>query len=602
MKILSIFWNGISTAALMVEGEIVACVSEERFSRIKNEDSYPLKAIESVLKIAGVDPEELDWVVIPGERFDATSNLCHKMSNFSASDRLREQHQYWYPRLIQNKEVSFLEVFQDKIDIEQYPGKWDDVIEIIRSGNQEKSNNFFQNWRRNVVSKHLGIAPNKIRFIPHHTAHAFYAYYGSPVRKDRAVILTADAWGDDMNASVSLAEGSKITLLHSSTNFIIGRLYRYITLLLGMKPDEHEYKVMGLAAYAKPQYFQDILDIFQNTMFVEGLGFDYRTIPSDLYFYFRDLLEAKRFDNIAGAIQQYTENILVKWAKNTMQYTNAHVLCFGGGVGMNIKAMMEISNLDDVEDMVMLPSTSDESLAIGAAYVAMHEICISQGGDPIEVLKPLQNAYLGPEGTEAAVRKVADNAAIKGYRILQSPDNAYIAHLISEGKVLGRCVGRSEFGARALGNRSIIGDPRRTSVIKTINEKVKSRDFWMPFAPTILAEHADQYLVNPKGLQAPYMTIGFKTKPPAWRDIIAGLHQADLSARPQILTKEANPAYYDLVKTFSEITGVGGVLNTSFNVHGEPIVQTPEDAFDVFERSELDALLLEECLIERNKD
>lgn len=601
MKILSITWSTCSTAALMIDGEMIACVSEERFSRIKNEDTYPYHSINAVLSYGCVNPKELDLVVVAGERFDATAILCHKYSRFSIHDRLREQHRYWYPRLLKRKNVFYLDIFKDKLDTAQYPGKWGKVMDFIKNGNQKNSDEFFQNFRRQVVSNHLGIEPKKIIFTHHHRSHGYYAYYGSPMKKNKTLILTADAWGDDMNASISIAEDGNIKVLSTSQNFIIGRLYRYITLLLGMKPDEHEYKVMGLAAYSKPKYYKEPLEVFQKTMYVDGLGFAYKETPSDLYFYFKDRLEGHRFDSIAGAIQRYTEDILVRWVQNAVNYTKAKKICFGGGVAMNIKAMMEIIKIPEVEEMFICPTPSDESLAIGAAYVAMHDICHSKGQNPISYLNPLENAYLGPKASSMEVEEVVNKAQLKGYVVHEKPKMDYVAKLVADGKVISRCVGRSEFGARALGNRSIIADPRNLNVIKTINEKVKSRDFWMPFAPSILDEMADNYIDNPKKIKAPYMTIAFETKPPAWEDLKAGLHQYDLSARPQLVTKEANKEYYELLSEFCKLTGVGGVLNTSFNVHGEPIVQTPSDAFDVFERTDLDMLLLDGYLIEAKR-
>jgi carbamoyltransferase len=599
MKILAIVWSTCSTATVMVDGRIMACVSEERFSRKKNDESYPLHSIAAVLTESGISPEELDLVVMAGERFDPAGILCHKWSNSSVQDRLREQQQYWYPRLYQRKDISYIDVFADKLDTTQYPGNWGRVMDFLKNGNQENSNVFFQEFRRHTVSKHLGINPRKIIFAHHHRAHAYYSYYGSPIKKDRVLILTADAWGDDMNASVSVAEGGNIQTLSTSQNFIIGRLYRYITLLLGMKPDEHEYKVMGLAAYAKPKYYQEPLAVFKNTMYVDGLGFVYKETPSDLYFYFKDRLEGYRFDSTAGAIQQYTQDILVQWARNALKTAKARRICLGGGVAMNVKAMMEIAKLPEVDEIFICPSPSDESLAIGAAYVAMHDICCSRGREPVTYLKPLGSACLGPKTDLKEVKAIIKKARAQEYAIHERPDVNYIAQLIAAGKIIGRCVGRSEFGARALGNRSILADPRKPQVIKTINEKVKGRDFWMPFAPSILAEQADRYIVNPKGLKAPYMTVAFETKSPSWEDLKAAIHQYDLTIRPQVVNKELNPAYYDLISEFYKLTGVGSVLNTSFNIHGEAIVQTPQDAFDVLERTNLDGLILDGYLIER---
>lgn len=604
MKILSINWEQCSTASLMVDGEIVACVSEERFSRRKNEDSYPKQAVEFVLHEGGLSPADLDCVALAGERFDPKYTLCHKTSRYSVQDRLREQREYWYPRMYEKKDVDYFDVFKDKLDIDQYPGKWDDVIAFLRNGQHTdiEANAFFQQFRRDVVGSHLGVDPKKVVFPHHHRCHGFYAYYAGPIPKDRVLILTADAWGDDMNASVSIAENGRIRRLSSSSNFNLARLYRSMTLLLGMKPDEHEYKVMGLAAYARPEYFQGPLKIFRETMYVDGLGFNYRVTPPDLYVYFQKLLEGYRFDAIAGALQRYTEEILVQWVRNCLAATGARRLCFGGGIAMNVKAMMEIAKLPELDEIFVCPSASDESLAMGAAYVVLHDKCLADGVDPRNALRPLKDAYLGPDLKADEVRWVIERLANDGRYVTHERVNpGHVASVIASGKIVGRCVGRSEFGARALGNRSILADPRNIDVVKMINEKVKSRDFWMPFAPSILEERAGDYLDNPKGLSAPYMTIAFETTPLAHRDLRAALHQADLTCRPQVVSRVANPGYYALIREFEQLTGVGGILNTSFNIHGEPIIQSAADALDVLERSGLDALILGDHFVEKKE-
>lgn len=597
MNILSILWSTCSTVAVMRDGEIIGCISEERLSRVKNDESYPKQAIDLLLKRTGLDIKDIDLAVFAGERFDPEGILCHKWSRFSIADRLKEQRQYWYPKIYNGQNISFFDVFKEKIDTRQYPRNWEHVLVDIA---QDKvSNEYFMEFRRMTLSDHLGLDPKKIVFINHHRAHAYYAYYGSPMKKDNSVILTADAWGDDINASVSKAEAGNIVTKSSSTNFIIGRLYRYITLLLGMKPDEHEYKVMGLAAYAKKEYFQDPLRIFKSTMYVDNLGFDHKEMPTDLYFYFKDRLEGYRFDSIAGALQKYTEDILVKWTQNVLKEMKVNKICFGGGVAMNIKAVMEIAKLPQVEDIFINPSPSDESLAIGAAYVAMHDICCSTGKNPVQYLKPLKSAYLGPEPSRQEIKRAADKAFSDGFEIITNPDNVSVAKLIADDKIIGRCVGKSEFGARALGNRSIIANPKNLDNVKRINEKIKSRDFWMPFAPSILEDSASKYIKNPKNLVAPFMTMAFETKVLARKHLTAGLHQSDFTARPQIVSKEANVEYHHLLEEFQSLTGIGGVLNTSFNIHGKPIVQTPIEALDVFVRTNLDALILDGYLIKK---
>jgi carbamoyltransferase len=594
-------WDHASTAAVMADGKVIACISEERFSRIKNDERYPTLAIEAVLSQAGISASELDAVIFDSEDVDLTQVLVRKYSGFSVLDRLREQREFFYPQIYEGKNVQYLDIFKDRIDVDQDGGDWGSVIDFVRDGNPDQRKEFYQEFRRKAVSNHLGISPDKVRFGNHHRGHRYYAYYGSPLEKRNVLILTADAWGDQMNATVSHANGSGIKVLSTSNNFQCGRLYRYMTLLLGMRPEEHEYKVMGLAAYSKPEYFDGPYKVFKETQYVEGLGFNYHVKPQDTYDYFRDRLEGYRFDSIAGALQQYTEDILVEWVCNGLKESGANKVVFAGGVGMNVKAMKEIAKLPDLADLFVCPSPSDESLAIGAAYAYFHDFYKANGIDPSEKLRPLPDAYLGSAASATEVEGVAkefrNNPA---YSVTNLMDTDMVAQRISEGKIIGRCVGRAEFGARALGNRSIIADPRRLDIVRRINDSIKNRDFWMPFAPSILAERESDYLVNKKNIAAPYMTQAFETTELAKKDLIAGLHQADLTSRPQVLNRQQNPEYHDLVSAFQEVTGVGGVLNTSFNLHGEPIVQSPEDAARVFRISNMDMLILDGCVIEKN--
>ena len=582
MKILSIMWgSACSTAAVMVDGEIIGCVSEERFSRIKNDEAYPKQAIESVLTTTGIRPSELNAVVFGGQTYGLEYILVRRWSSFSVQDRMKEQTSYWYPRMYEGSDNSFIDVFPDKIDTQQY-GEWDELISFLRKGNPAKEREFYQEYCRKLVKKHIGTPSENIYFTDHHTAHGYYAYYGSPIRNTNVLILTADAWGDDMNATVSLASGSNIVQLSSSSQFQAARLYRSMTLLLGMKPDEHEFKVMGLAAYAKPEYYQEAYQVFKETQYVDGLGFAYALEPRDLYVHFREKLEGVRFDAIAGALQQYTEDILVNWARNAIDETGATGLVFGGGAAMNVKANMQMSKIPAIGNIFVCPSPSDESLAMGAAYSFMNQALHRKGEAPHKVKEAIDSFAGRPE-----------------YTVHINPSPAYVASLLADGKIVARCVGASEFGARALGNRSILADPRNISVVRRLNDKVKSRDFWMPFAATILSTRATDYLKDHNGIAAPYMTMAFDTTELAHKDIVAGLHQGDLTSRPQILEYHHNPDYHSLIAEFERITGVGALLNTSLNLHGEPIVQTPSDAQRVFEQADLDILQLDGFLVEK---
>ena len=266
---------------------------------------------------------------------------------------------------------------------------------------------------------------------------------------------------------------------------------------------------------------------------------------------------------------------------------------FSGGLSMNVKANKTIAELPGIGVLHIAPSGGDESLAIGAAYVVSQHAGIK--------LRPLRHNYLGhsPTSQEALdacskIRKDSD------FAIIESPDVETIADLLAQGKVLGRCIGGMEFGARALGNRSILCNPSKSENLKLINEKIKFRDFWMPFTPSILAERATDYLVNPKGLAAKYMTLAFDSTDLGKDHLKAAIHPADATVRPQLVESEVNPEYHELISAFEKRTGIGALLNTSLNLHGSPIVCTAEDAIETLLKSGLDGMILPSILVLKN--
>jgi len=611
MKVLGIMWEQNSTAALMQGGRVVASASEERFSRRKNDERYPKKAIEYVLREGGISAQELDAVAFIGLEWDPVYTLTRHYSSFSVEDNLREQHEYWKPLMYENKKPDYLKIFKDKLDLAQYPGRkfWNKVIadmrgaggvNLLHGASYDKVAAYFQRLRREVVSRHLGVHADKVHFIDHSTGHASYAYFASPLSGD-ALVVTADAWGDNVNASLAVVRRGRMKRIYATGTLAVARLYRYMTLVLGMKPNEHEYKVMGLAPYAKQKYYQKPLKLFRSVQKVAGGGFAFIKKPSDYYFYFLERLEGVRFDAIAGALQEYTEEMMLGWFKHALKKTGLKSICFAGGIAMNVKANMLINRLPGIRHFYVNATPDDASQAMGACYAFMYDMLIRGKKDPRKYLQPLADAYLGPaikdDEVEALIRK--KNIA-KKYRVTRRAPLSRVAGLLSAGKVLARAAGRSEFGARSLGNRSIVADARNADVVAVINEKVKNRDFWMPFAPSVLEHRAQDYLIGYHGNRsAAYMTVGFETTPLGRLHLRAGLHPADHTCRPQVLPPGQNPGYEALLRAFEKKTGVGGLLNTSFNLHGEPIVQTAEDAWRVFELSELDALLLNDTLIEK---
>ncbi len=589
--IVGIQWGYNSTACLLKNGEVVACASEERFTRKKNEVDFPIHALNWIMSAFSLKPSMISGAAIASLEGDLEYTLTRRYCDYSIQDHVREQHEYWYPKIYDGRDVSYLEVFSDKIRNDLFPRPyWE---EQARNPQPEK----YWKDRETIAAEFLKIPVHQVRRMEHHRCHAAYGYYGSPFRGNPCLIFTIDAYGDGANATISSASEDGLVRLYETDQFYVGRMYRFMTLLLGMKPDEHEYKVMGLAPYAKSEYYQSTLDVFKRTQIVEGIDFQFLSKPRDFYFHFRKEFEGHRFDCIAGALQEFVEETLIKWVGNTIRRFGIHRIVFSGGVSMNIKAMGKIANLPEVEEFYVCGSGSDESLAIGAAYSLGENMSKEDGTRPESVLKPIQNLYLGPEPKieEYDLVESLDRNLFEIRRGVLARD---IAGMLEQGCIIARCAGRMEFGARALGNRSILANPSLVEVVPTINEQIKNRDFWMPFAPVIIEEDWG-ILINPKNIYSPFMTVGFDTKSAFRKKIRAALHPADFSARPQMLKRDDNPPLWEIIHEYKKRTGIGCLLNTSFNLHGYPIVNSIADAFHVFSNSGLSHLLISDILISK---
>jgi carbamoyltransferase len=600
MYILGISEGHNSSACLMKDGVVIAATHEERFTKIKNQADYPKEAIDYCLKEAGISGGALDVVAMVNTHINLIWIMLERESRFTVADYVFEQHHYFKPLILEKrdpKEVMLAYVAK----LKQRFGKFK-TTHYDFSGLNDKNildASYHCGVRKQAVVRHLKIDPQKIRIIDHHACHRHYAYYSSPFRGE-TLILTADGVGDrGVNATVAVVKKDKIDLLFETTNCQIARIYRYITLYLGMKPLDHEFKVMGLAPYSNAKELERAYEVFKDILKVKGLDFVWKNRPKDLYFHFHEALEGCRFDGIAGALQKMTEELMRAWVKNAIKETGIPRVVFSGGVAMNIKVNMILANMPEVKSIFVGPSPSDESNAIGACFFVMDEYCETHKLSK-DVIKKITHAYLGPAFTSDEVaRAIKKTRAQERYFIKRGVTNKRVAKLLAQGKIVGMCRGRMEFGQRALGNRSILADPRNPDIVRKINHQIKYRDFWMPFTPSILAERADDYVKNPKKLDLPFMTIGLLSKQRAQKELMAALHPADLTARPQFVKKEINPEYHDLIKEFEKITQVGGLLNTSLNLHGHPMVNTPEDAIGVMDRSELDVMYFGDILLER---
>lgn len=570
MKILGIHDGHNSAACLLVDGRVVAALQEERLTRTKNENCFPHRAVRWVLESTGTDPGELDFVAMHSTHMPYSKTREEMLQEYAAS----QSFGYGVRQLI--KKTPATAAFRRK-----------------------------RRQTRLAEIRKATLPAEKAVFVDHHTCHAAAAYHGSPWKEGKVLVLTCDGAGDDTSATVRVAENGRLSapIAVVDDSHSLGNIYAKITFVMGMVPNEHEYKLMGMAPYAPESGMKACYDRFRKVLqFNGGSGLTWQRgadVPHTYYSYkyFQKLVERLRFDWVAAGLQQFTEDHLATWARNAVRETGIRRVALGGGVFMNVKANKRIYELPDVDELFVFPSCGDEMNAVGAAF-QVHATEKERRREPVDI-PALGQVYWGTEPTDADVEAMADGLRAKGYEVTKHDDlETAVADLLADGEVVARAVGGMEFGARALGNRSILADPTRGDVVRIINDMIKNRDFWMPFAPAMLAERSDEYVVNPKGMDAPYMIMTFDTTDKV-DDFPAGVQPYDRSARPQFVHKEQNPRFHRLISRFAERTGRAVVLNTSFNLHGFPIVSSAADAVDVLERSGLENLAVSNYLIRK---
>jgi len=306
------------------------------------------------------------------------------------------------------------------------------------------------------------------------------------------------------------------------------------------------------------------------------------------------MIQRKRFDHVAAGSQLFIERFLSTWVRNCVQETGIRRVALSGGVFMNVKANKRILELPEVEELFVFPSCGDETNAIGAAWL-LHQK--ETGANPA----PLSHLYLGLESSESQIE-----AAVRNYKFQHAVAvkqeqgiEKRVATLLNENQIVARYKGRCEFGARSLGNRSILANASSHDAVRIINEMIKCRDFWMPFAPSVLEERSEEYFAKPKPMPAPYMIMTFDTREQKRPALAAAMHPCDFTGRPQEVSESVNPDYFRLLKYFEELSGEGIILNTSFNLHGEPVVCSPQDALRVFDVSGLQYLALDRLLLSK---
>jgi carbamoyltransferase len=558
---LSCFYHD-SAAALLRDGEIVAACQEERLSRKKHDSGFPSRAVRYVLKEAGIGPEQLDAV---GFYDKPLLKFERMLSTYIAT----------FPRSFNSFRTAIPLWLHEKL------------------------------WVPSLIRKELRPYKGPILFAEHHMSHAASAFLVSPF--EESAILTVDGVGEWATASYGVGRGGDITLFkeirfpHS-----LGLLYSAFTYYLGFKVNSAEYKVMGLAPYGKPVHFERIMkemvSLNEDGSFklnMKYFSYDYGLRMTNGHFseFFggpprqpETWMTEREFD-IAASIQKVCEEIVLRMTRYIHRETGLPNLCMAGGVALNCVANGRVIRETPFENLFVQPAAGDAGGAVGVAHYLYNTIEKQPRG------KAWRHAYLGPAYSDAEISSYLDTAGAK-YRTLgdrELVDTA--ARLLSEGNVVGWFQGRMEFGPRALGGRSILADPRDPKMRDTLNMKIKFREGFRPFAPSVIAEKASEWFEI--DCDSPYMLLVAQVR--EGKRVIPSVTHVDNSARLQTVTRAESPLYYDLISAFERITGVPVIINTSFNVRGEPIVCTPHDAYLCFMRTNMDQLVLGHHLLDKKE-
>jgi carbamoyltransferase len=580
-----------ASAAIMINGEIVVAVQEERFTNIKNFTGYPKKSIDYCLQYLRKKGHKIDIAAFSTISNPALSYKVPINHFFNIQDYDDFYGDKFYFKKFKNKNV---DAYLKKL-LKDKRNKNDLYLPYEKIRFKEiKNNSFkFKNLLEEFLANQSKGLIKKIVFLDHHTCHAYYAYFSPKKTSNKCAVITLDSHGDGCSQTVWVPnkDNSKLIKIASTSECEIARIYKFVTLILSMKPDEHEYKVMGLAPYAKYKYSEQIYEkVFKKILIVKNCKIVHNKRPKDLYAFLKKELYNFRFDNIAAALQLFVEKTSTELLKQINRKYKINHFSISGGVSMNIKMNKVLSELKFVKQLYVSPSGSDESLCMGACYfLAKNKSSF------------LKNIYLGQNIEILNENKLKNIFNKKYFEISKNVTDLHLAKLLNKGEIIAIARNNEEFGARALGNRSIIANPSYPGVVKKINEYIKNRDFWMPFALTILKEKHKKFIINPKNLRSDFMTIGFDTVSKNIYKIKAGTHPYDETVRPQILERSYNKQYHSLIKKFYSVSGIPAVLNTSLNLHGFPIASKLADIVKTYKKSGLRYLYLnDKFLIKKN--
>lgn len=570
-------YHGNASAALVADGKLVAAVEEERFNRVKYAAGFPVAAIRYCLETAGITIQEVDHVAIPRNPWARLGTKLYYAVRMPRFTRERAR-----------------------------------VLARFAGIEQELAKTFGLDPRQIAAKYHR---------VEHHLAHLASTFFVSPF--ERAAVLSADGLGDFASTMWASGEGARMRV-HGAVAFphSLGMFYTAVTQYIGFEKFGDEYKVMGLAAYGQPAYLDEFRRIVRSA---NGSGF---RLNLEYFRHHRDGAEMswreadktpvlgrlysehlaarlgparqpgaaleQRHRDLAATLQARLEEVYFEMLNSLARESGAEAICLAGGVAFNCVANGKIFAETPFRRVYVQPAAGDAGLAVGAAFYVHHQVLGRPRGFVME------HAYWGPGYSEAEIRKALEASTLMrgGYRVSKlepEPLARAAAHQVAAGKILGWYQGRSEWGPRALGNRSIVADPRRAEMKDILNRRIKHREIFRPFAPSILAEATGDYFEQSH--PSPFMTMAYAVRPEKRAAIPAPTH-VDGTGRLQTVTREANPLYWQLISEFGKLTGVPVVLNTSFN-DNEPIVCRPEEAVDCFLRTKMDVLVVGPYLVEK---
>jgi len=567
-------YHGDASAALVADGELAAAAEEERFTRIKHDTSFPLRSIRYCLEAANASIDDVDHIALSR---NPRTNWTRRAA-FAVGSRAGR-------RMAKDRGASLLKTLRAKA----------------------------------TIAEGLGIRPQrlgaKVHFVEHHLAHIASAFYVSPF--DQAAVLSLDGFGDMVSAMWGVGRGPRIRI-HGEVGFphSMGVFYTAFTQYLGFPKYGDEYKVMGLASYGEPEFLSGTRDVVRsrngqpyelNLRYfrhqVDGVSMTWEGGSPELgplwgYGMVERFGPARtgpdepieeRHRNIASSMQRRLEEVVLDMLRRLHERTGLDALCMAGGVALNCVVNGKIRRETGFRDVYIQPAAYDGGTSIGAAYYVHHQLL----GKPRAYV--MDHAYLGPEFDESSCRRALDSAGVPHRRLEDGQLVDAAAGALAEGKILGWFQGRMEFGPRALGNRSILADPRRPEMKEVLNARIKHREPFRPFAPSILEEATGEWFED--DYPSPYMLMTYDVRARRRDEIPAPTH-VDGTGRLQTVRRDQNPRYYDLIEAFGDRTGVPVLLNTSFN-ENEPICCSPEEAVETFQRTQMDALVLGNLICER---